>query len=222
MPGTPAAVRGDTELVKASSYRTNRFARRHRRGITYVAVAPLVFLAMVTHHSWDWDGALDLGISSLGFLMVIACTLGRLWASLYIAGRKTSVLVTDGPYSVVRHPLYFFSLLGAMGLALASENIVLIGVLFVMYVCYYPLVFIGEERDLARIYGDDWAAYAARTPRFIPKPRLFHAPEQYQIVTQKVHKAFFDVIWFPLGYLLIEVIEHAQEVGWIPIWFTLP
>lgn len=212
----------DPERLKSSAGKSNRIVRRYRRLISYAAAAPLVFLAAVTHHSWESDGVFDFTLSSIGFLLVMACTLGRLWASLYIAGRKTRELVTDGPYSVVRHPLYFFSLLGAMGLALVSGNIIIIGTIFVLYVLYYPFVFIGEERDLAKIYGSVWDDYAARTPRFIPKPSLFHAPERYTIVTRSVHSAFWDVIWFPIGFLLIEFLEAAQGFGWIPIWFTIP
>jgi protein-S-isoprenylcysteine O-methyltransferase Ste14 len=36
----------------------------------------------------------------------------RLWCSLYISGYKNSQLITSGPYSLCRNPLYFFSFVG--------------------------------------------------------------------------------------------------------------
>src|SRR6188474_3140118 len=54
-------------------------------------------------------------IEWIGIVAIVVCIIGRTWASLYIAGRKIDQFVTEGPYSIVRHPLYFFSILGAAG-----------------------------------------------------------------------------------------------------------
>ena len=58
-----------------------------------------------THELIEWSG----------IAAIIVCILGRTWASLYIAGRKIEQFVTDGPYSVMRNPLYFFSIIGTAG-----------------------------------------------------------------------------------------------------------
>jgi protein-S-isoprenylcysteine O-methyltransferase Ste14 len=50
-----------------------------------------------------------------GIVAIVVCIIGRTWTSLYIAGRKIDQLVTVGPYSIVRNPLYVFSILGAAG-----------------------------------------------------------------------------------------------------------
>ena len=36
-----------------------------------------------------------------GIVLIVACILGRTWASLYIGGRKIDALVMDGPYSTM-------------------------------------------------------------------------------------------------------------------------
>lgn len=42
-----------------------------------------------------------------GFLLVLTGVFGRLWSILYIGNKKNVSLVTTGPYSVTRNPLYF-------------------------------------------------------------------------------------------------------------------
>jgi protein-S-isoprenylcysteine O-methyltransferase Ste14 len=43
----------------------------------------------------------------------VIAILGRAWSTRYIGERKANLLVTEGPYSVSRNPLYLFSFLGA-------------------------------------------------------------------------------------------------------------
>ena len=49
-------------------------------------------------------------IEMAGLVLILVCILGRTWCTLYIGGLKKRELVTAGPYSVVRNPLYVFTL----------------------------------------------------------------------------------------------------------------
>jgi protein-S-isoprenylcysteine O-methyltransferase Ste14 len=60
------------------------------------------------------------------YLLVAVATVGRLWCGIYVFGRKSKALCLDGPYSICRNPLYIFTFLGALGVAAASNRIVLI------------------------------------------------------------------------------------------------
>lgn len=44
-------------------------------------------------------------------------------------------------------------------------------VMFPILLVVYRRLALREERDVASAFGTDWSAYAARTPRFIPKSR---------------------------------------------------
>lgn len=59
----------------------------------------------------------------VSLLLVIAGAFGRVWASLYLGGRKNATLVQAGPYSLCRNPLYFFSAVGALGIAIQSHRV---------------------------------------------------------------------------------------------------
>ena len=44
-----------------------------------------------------------------GVILILVCIVGRTWCTLYIGGNKKRELITAGPYSVVRNPLYVFT-----------------------------------------------------------------------------------------------------------------
>lgn len=102
--------------------------------------------------------------SFAGLGCVIVASFGRVWSSIYIAGRKTSTLVEFGPYSVARNPLYLFSLVGAAGIGLASGSLLILALLTISFGLYYPFVILGEEESLRRVHG----AHSTLTPNGCP------------------------------------------------------
>jgi len=79
-------------------------------------------------------------------------------------------LVTRGFYRIVRHPLYFFSLVVFWLLPVMTD----LSLAFVLVSSlYFILGTIPEERKLVEIYGDAYRAYQKRVPRIIPFLRIF-------------------------------------------------
>ena len=106
---------------------------RYRIGISRALFVLVIALVLLTRHAWP-DPGLWTGLSgTAGFLALIAAALGRLWCSIYICGFKTRRVISDGPYSVVRNPLYVFSLIGAVGLGLVTHSLVVLAVLLVLF-----------------------------------------------------------------------------------------
>ena len=87
---------------------------------------------------------------------------------MYSSGYKSSELVTQGPYSVSRNPLYFFSFVGLIGIGLATETVTLTLFLVAFFALVYPAVIAGEEEFLRGKFGDAYAEYCRRMPRFFP------------------------------------------------------
>lgn len=78
-------------------------------------------------------------------------------------------LVTRGFYRMVRHPLYFFSLVIFWLFPIMTN----LGLAFVIVSSlYFVLGSILEERKLVEIYGDSYRAYQRDVPRIIPWLRL--------------------------------------------------
>lgn len=76
-------------------------------------------------------------------------------------------LVTDGIYSLVRHPLYFFYTLEMVGLFMVRPNSFSLCTLFLVISAILWRIR-AEDPLLAKTYGAEFEAYRRRTKSFIP------------------------------------------------------
>jgi protein-S-isoprenylcysteine O-methyltransferase Ste14 len=95
-----------------------------------------------------------------GFLL-----LGWAWRVLYAAQVKGTV-ATTGPYAYVRHPQYAAFIVIMSGFLLQWPTLVTLA-MFPILAFMYARLARREESEMAVRFGDQWRAYAARTPRFI-------------------------------------------------------
>jgi protein-S-isoprenylcysteine O-methyltransferase Ste14 len=77
-------------------------------------------------------------------------------------------LVTAGPYRFVRHPGYLGSIAVWVGASLAFHNWLAALIVAVIMAVAYGWRIRAEEQMLASRFGEEYAAYAARTARLIP------------------------------------------------------
>jgi protein-S-isoprenylcysteine O-methyltransferase Ste14 len=161
-------------------------------------------------------------VECVGIVGIIVCILGQAWASLYVAGPKIEQFVAAGPYSVVRNPLYFFSILGAAG-AGAQIGSIVAGIAFgvVAWALFYVLT-LREERHLAECYGEAFAEYMAKVPRFLPDPRLWRDGPTLTIVPPKIMRMLAKASPLLLAAPLAEAFESLQVSGILPVLFRLP
>lgn len=162
------------------------------------------------------------GVESVGLAMIVICIVGRAWCSLYIGGRKKAEIVSGGPYSLCRNPLYFFSFVGAFGMGAQTGSIVIAGLFFVIAVAVFYVTVRQEEIWLLATFGEPYRAYCERTPRFWPRFSKWHDSE-----TIEVRPVFFlttlrDGLGFFLAIPIFEALEHAQDVGWVHVLFSMP
>lgn len=154
---------------------------------------------------------LDLG-ELFGFFLLVVAALGRVWCLSFIAGVKNDILVTEGPYSAVRNPLYGFNFLGALGLGLAVENPPLALLLACGFVLFYPSVVRNEETQLKQCFGDAYVAYCAATPRWVPNGSAYHEPESWVISPRRFRKGLLDAMWFLWLFMIWEIVEEFPIV----------
>ena len=91
--------------------------------LSRVAAVIALFFLVSTQSYWEERSiALTSFLFFIGIVLVAVASLGRMWCSLYIAGYKDNRLVKEGPYSLCRNPLYFFSMIGVVGIGCATET----------------------------------------------------------------------------------------------------
>ena len=109
-----------------------------------------------------------LNISGLIFLTWIHRSLGQHWSMMLKLGEEHK-LVTTGPYSRIRHPMYTYFYILVISTALISSNVI-VGVLGILFwTCLYIIRINDEEEMLIQEFGDEYREYIERTGRLLPK-----------------------------------------------------
>jgi protein-S-isoprenylcysteine O-methyltransferase Ste14 len=189
---------------------------RYRVMILRIFSGALFLLLLVSKSRWNGHIMGHLLMLS-GILLAAIGAIGRIWCALFIAGYKNQSLVTVGPYSVTRNPLYFFSLLGATGVGLASESFLFPGIIFLGFMLYFPFVIRQEEKDLKIRHRESFQRYLKKTPILIPDLTLFREPEKYPVHTRIFKRTLMDALWFIWAAGLIHFLRYIQNSDVWPI-----
>lgn len=154
-------------------------------------------------------------IETIGALMLFAGVLGRFWSILYVGGVKNAQLMTDGPFSMTRNPLYFFSTVAATGIGLmlgAVSFAILLGGTVGL------ILWITARREMAFLrqeFGPAYDQYAARVPFFFPDPRLFRAAPELTVRTAPLRRNLADALVFLSFVPLVELVDAWKiYLGW--------
>jgi hypothetical protein len=153
---------------------------------------------------------------------MVFAIVGRAWCSLYIGGRKKAEIVDTGPYSLSRNPLYLFSYVGAFGVGAQTGSVVM-GLLFLgiaMVVFYFTVR--REEAWLLNAFGEPYAAYMRRTPRFGPDFSKWKDEETLSVRPQFFLTTIRDGLVLLLAIPIFEAVEKLQAVGVLKVLLHLP
>jgi protein-S-isoprenylcysteine O-methyltransferase Ste14 len=114
---------------------------------------------------WFWIGAV-VTASGLLFSVWARRYLGRNW-SRAVTIKKDHELITDGPYSLVRHPIYTGLLTGLLGCALAGgewRGLVALGLVFIVLLRKLRL----EEQWMREQFGGTYENYSRQVRALVP------------------------------------------------------
>jgi len=193
-----------------------------RRAALFVAVTLFIAASLFMAPLWPQGGGVRAAIQAAGAVCIAIAVLGRTWTILYIDGNKYWSLVTAGPYSLCRNPLYFFSFFGAAGAGAASGSLVLALLALAMTVAVFRYMVALEERLLAERFGADFDAYTRRTRRFVPAPGNWEPVDKVEVRPEKVVRTFAEALLFALAFPAYHLIFWVQEAGLAPVLMRLP
>jgi protein-S-isoprenylcysteine O-methyltransferase Ste14 len=141
------------------------YRRKALVGVT--GLATLALLA-VESHEWTRDTAAAAWMTTAGWVLAVIGVTIRLWAIMHIGGNKSMKVVTGGPYTLCRNPLYLGSFTAVLGAGLLSGAPVAAAVAVLCLLLVYGVTIRHEERKLEKLFGADYTKYMAEVPRMIP------------------------------------------------------
>ncbi|WP_245429151.1 isoprenylcysteine carboxylmethyltransferase family protein [Mesorhizobium sp. WSM3860] len=192
-----------------------------RMRINAARAAGLVAATVILFSQPGLDGGVHELIQIAGLGLVLTCFTGRMWSILYIGSKKNLELITSGPYSLTRNPLYLFSMLGAAGIGLIHGSIVV--ALALALFSYWILVTTAakEAEHLKTIFGSQYDSYARCTPMFWPKLSQYTDSPEVVFSPKALKRNFQDGLYFPAAFPAIEAIEQLRAGRFLPILMTI-
>lgn len=190
---------------------------RSRAWISITLLVPFAVVALLSPPMVRQETLADFGLDGLAWAVFSIGATFRWWSTFYIGSRKYWDLVTDGPYSMTRNPLYFGTFLIALSIPLFLHSLTFAMGLLLVAPFYLMLTVTWEETCLRERFGARYNAYFQKVPRFWPRLSTFHSPELIEVNTRGLRSELLRSlrwIWVPL---LAQAVAHLRE---LPTWPT--
>ncbi len=188
---------------------------------TKIILGICLVATIFTRPLFGQESALHEAFDLVGGLLVAMCVVGRIYCTAFLGGHKNQTLITIGPFSRCRNPLYFCSFIGIIGIAVMTNHLTLLLVIPSLFLLVYGALIRREEATLQQLFGAAYAAYCESTPRFWPRLGRVSVPDSLTISPRLLMNAVMDgILWF-LVLPIFELIEYAQRAGFIHPWLLL-
>ena len=116
-------------------------------------------------------------------------------------------LLKEGPYSMVRNPIYFGNLLNLIGVIIAMNlNLILSLILFLLIFLIYFLIILSEEKFLEEKFGEEYIIYKKSVPRIFPNPFKFKKGKplnKFKKVLRFERDTIFSILIFYIIILIL-------------------
>lgn len=148
-------------------------------GLLMGGMAPILALLDVLEPIPALDGAVGNAIGLVLAVGGIALTFGAQLAMgdswrVGVDPEERTELVTDGPFRLVRNPIYSAMLPTVFGLVLMVPSAPAIVAIVTLVIALELQVRLVEEPYLLQVHGEEYAGYTARVGRFLPGVGLTH------------------------------------------------
>lgn len=161
---------------------------------------------------------LDEFLDVLGVSLVLFGFLFRIIARGYKEEKSSGGknLVKDGPYYLIRNPMYFGTLLVGAGIVIALFKLWILLLFTIIYFSIYIPQVKKEEGLLSRRFGREYEDYCKTTPRYFPKIRyLLNLQGDISLKISWIKKEFFTFLAVITIILAVEIWEDVRLFGYI-------
>jgi len=193
-----------------------------RKVAVAIALLGLMAISVVSQSIGGVDSPWHESVEAVGLAAIVFSIVGRAWCTLYIGGRKKAEIVDSGPYSISRNPLYLFSFVGAFGIGAQSGSLAIAAAFVAAAILVFHYTVLREEAFLLREFGERYARYLARTPRFWPHFSLWRDADELTVRPSLFLLTIRDGLVFLLAIPLFELIDAGQAMHWLGVAVHLP
>ncbi len=146
------------------------------------------------------------------------------------SGRNTrrqiaASLNTTGMYSIVRNPLYLGNFFMVLAICLFLHIWWIPLIYLLAFMLYYERIVFAEEMFLRQRFGEEYMAWASRTPAFFPRISQWRKPAlsfSFRALVRREYQGCFGLIM--ALFAVDELTEHHLGHGWQPdamwIWIV--
>jgi len=131
----------------------------------------------VFRNAYPLNPILDDGLDFIGFMVLLGGVMLRMAARGHKKAHslKSQKLVTSGPYTLVRNPMYFGSFLMGAGFILMAWPWWSLPLFAFIFYIRFDRQIIKEEKYLTKLAGEQYLRYCKRVGKFFPSLR--HLPK---------------------------------------------
>jgi protein-S-isoprenylcysteine O-methyltransferase Ste14 len=203
-----------------------------RRGYLPLLLFPLLLIAARESaypsggHALDlaWEGVcLLLALTGLALRVGTVGFVPRDTSGRNTGGQLAGSLNTSGFYSIVRHPLYLGNYLMWLGVALFPRSWWAPVIVSLVFWLYYERIMFAEEEFLRRKFGPLYVSWAAATPAFLPRPRLWRRPGARFCLLTVLRREHSSLLALIASLTALEVASDYAYTGRLivdPVWGT--
>ena len=183
-----------------------------------IVIAIILIIVLNKFIAGHWKKkSLDEFLDILGIILVLSGFLLRIAARGYkeekSCGGKS--MVTDGPYHLMKNPMYFGTLLIGVGIIFVLFELWTILIFLIIYCLIYVPQVKKEEKVMLERFGDQYRNYCKVTPKYFPNIHyLLNFKEYLSLKFSWIRKEIFSFIATISAVLAIEVWEDLRLFGY--------
>jgi len=189
--------------------------------LIFLAILLLLLFSKLIFPSWKRE-PLDEFFDAIGIILVLSGFLLRIIARGYKEekSQQSKELVKDGPYALIRHPMYFGTLLIGAGIIAALFEFWVFFVFLIIYLLIYLPQINREEKILLKRFGQEYLSYCKSTPKYFPNIFLSFR-EHLPLRLSWIKKELPSLIVVIGAILVIEVWEDIRLFGYLEFYKEL-
>lgn len=206
--------------VRLGAARVDTWLFRHRDRLPI----PFLVVGIVTRllAREAGDGAPRDWMLPLGMSLIILGEALRVW-SVGIVGAATRSastnarrLVQEGPYAIIRNPIYAGNLLLCLGIACFTDSGAVVLACAAYFLILYRRIIRAEERFLRATFGASYDAFCRRIPRLLPWRGIAWSSLRAPFAIGELRKEPQTILGIVCAVIVVQLVVRLPWDRWIP------